>query len=282
MQATVILAFYNDLPRLQLVLGALQAQYTGQFEVVIADDGSKPEVVQALKHLKVNYQFDVSYLWHADNGFRKTIILNQAVMSAKNEWLIFVDADCVPQTHFVDDHLRQAKRGICLTGRRIDLPADCVDAIDCSAPEQIFYRNWARLLAWSFQRKARNIEKGVRLPPLLANRLSGRPWGVIGCNFSVHRDDLIAINGFDERHSVAWGAEDSDLERRLRRAGLDVRGLRYQATMVHLDASYSKRQQEGLTRDQLGLFEQVKAENRTWTPHGIIKEDRSDPILYAS
>lgn len=44
-QATVILAFYNDVPLLRWALRALTTQYRGQFEVLIADDGSNSEAV---------------------------------------------------------------------------------------------------------------------------------------------------------------------------------------------------------------------------------------------
>lgn len=38
---SVIIAFYNDVQLLKLVLVSLKNQYRGQFEVIIADDGSK-------------------------------------------------------------------------------------------------------------------------------------------------------------------------------------------------------------------------------------------------
>lgn len=279
--ASVILSFYNDLPVLKLALDALAAQHVGQFEVLIADDGSGPEVVSTLKQLLPQYPFKATHLWHADEGFRKTIILNRAVMQAQSECLIFVDADCVPQQHFVDDHLRHAGPGICQTGRRIDLFRNAIHELDCTMPAQLLSRNWAKLLRWSLQGKARNLEKGLRLPTGLATRISGRAWGVLGCNFSVNRDDFVQINGFDERFSVTWGAEDSDPERRLLKAGVQLRSLRYQATMVHFDGSYFKRRGGQSIRPANDHYATVKAEGRIWTAYGIVKVDRPDPVLYS-
>lgn len=285
LEASVIVSFYNDLPLLQLVLMALAKQHTGQFEVLIADDGSKPEVRQALDQALPNYPYPIKHLWHPDEGFRKTVALNRAVLAAKAPCLIFIDADCVPQAHFVDDHIRHARPGVFQTGRRVDVHRDTLHTLDCTEPTRLVQRNWVKLLQWTLQRHARNLEKGWRLPPALANKItnqiSGRAWGVIGCNFSCDRDDLLAINGFDERYAVSWGAEDSDVERRLLKAGVCSRSLRYQATMVHFDASYAKRKSDqGLERDLDDHFNHVKAENRVWTPYGIIKEDRPDPVLY--
>lgn len=279
-RASVIFSFYNDLPVLRLALDALAAQYEGQFEVLIADDGSKPEVVNALTQVLPGYPFKAFHLWHEDQGFRKTVILNRAVMQAQTECLIFVDADCVPQAHFVDDHLRHARPGICQTGRRVDVFHEATTELDCSEPAQLLSRNWLTFLRWSWQGKARNIEKGVRLPATLANRLGGRNWGALGCNFSVNRRDFLSINGFDERFSVAWGAEDSDPERRLLKAGVKLRSLRYQAIMIHFDVSYFKRRGGRPIRESNDHYETVKAENRIWTPHGIVKEDRADSLLY--
>jgi len=59
-----------------------------------------------------------------------------------------------------------------------------------------------------------------------------------------------------------------------------MRSLRYQATLFHVDVSYFKRRDGQLIRDVNDYYSTVKAENRIWTPHGIVKEDRSDPRLY--
>ena len=281
-KASVILAFYNDLPLLRAVLDALQSQYTGQFEVLIADDGSRPEVVKALKALLASYSFESQHLWHPDGGFRKTVIMNQAVLAANTDYLIFMDADCVPQLHFVNDHLRHLKPGLCQAGRRIDAFYEGLEKIANTAPAQLFGKHWLRFFVWAAQGKARNVEKGIRLPHALAKRLpQGRVWSLVGCNFSVCKQDLLAINGFDERADVQWGAEDSDIDRRLLKAGVRMVNLRYQATMIHFDSAYFKRDTvQAPDPSRVSVFEQAQAENRTWTRYGIIKEDRPDPVLY--
>jgi GT2 family glycosyltransferase len=210
--------------------------------------------------------------------------LNQAASVAKTNHLIFIDADCVPQLHFVNDHLRNLKPGLCQAGRRIDAFYDGLNKLGKNTPTQFFSKNSLRFLKWAAQGNARNVEKGIRLPYVLATLLpKGRPWSLVGCNFSVCKSDFLAINGFDERADVQWGAEDSDIDRRLLKAGVRMINLRYQATMIHFDSSYFKRVNVSTSRiGQLKIFEQVQAENHTWTPHGILKEDRPDPVLYRS
>lgn len=281
-KASIIIAFYNDLPLLQKVLDALQKQYTGQFEVLIADDGSKTAITAKLKAILAQYTFSSQHLWHPDNGFRKPVIMNRAVLAAQYDYLIFMDADCVPQQHFVNDHLRNIEPGLCQAGRRVDAFHEGLALLDDTPPCLLFRKHWARFLIWAAQGKARNVEKGIRVPYTIAKMLPrGRPWSLVGCNFSVCKQDLLAINGFDERADVQWGAEDSDIDRRLRKAGVGIVNLRYQASMIHFDSSYFKREKMKTSNSNgLGIFQHAQAENRTWTRHGIIKEDRPDPVLY--
>lgn len=276
-KASIILAFYNDIALLKLVLSSLQKQYKGQFEVLIADDGSTEESVLLARQLLSECRFQSHYLWHADEGFRKTAVMNRAVVRAKGELLIFIDADCVPQDKFVDDHLSASTPGFCLAGRRIDCFREAINQMDCTHPEAIVRKNAFRLFCWSLSSKAKNVEKGLRLPSLFARRLSTRRWGLVGCNFSVWKSDIMAVNGFDERNNIPWGAEDSDIERRLFILGVRVKDLRYQATMIHFDASFFKRK-EGVSNSQrIGhlFFKQVALNESSWTAFGIEKSESS-------
>lgn len=281
-KASVIAAFYNDIDILLLLMRALDEQAQDSFELIIADDGSRPEIVDALRQAQRSVRYPVRHVWHPDRGFLKTVILNEAVRQARGETLIFVDADCVVQSDFVSDHLRNARPGVMQTGRRVDVFRDAHRVLDCSRPSRIVSRNFVRLLIWTLRAKARNLEKGVRLPVWIRDVLPGRVWGVLGCNFSVNRQDLIAVNGFDERHGVQWGAEDSDVERRLKKIGVRVLSLRFAAIMIHFDGQYFKRGPSEDARQRWKLYQQAEKENRTWTPHGLIKEDRPDASVTRS
>ncbi|MFO7747863.1 MAG: glycosyltransferase [Orrella sp.] len=278
-QATVILAFYNDVPLLRWTLRALTTQYRGQFEVLIADDGSNSEAVSQVKQLLDDCPFPSKHLWHEDAGFRKTIIMNRAVLQAQGEILIFVDADCVPQAHFIDDHLLASQSGFCSAGRRVDCFREAINELDDTKPESVMSQHAARFLLWSMTSKARNIEKGLRLPTRLAHKFTTHRWGIVGCNFSIQKTDLLSINGFDERHTVPWGAEDSDLQRRLLKAGIKIKDLRYQATAIHFDSSYFHRKASSSDTESKGLshYDRAALEDRAWTPFGILKKDRPDP-----
>jgi predicted glycosyltransferase involved in capsule biosynthesis len=65
-------------------------------------------------------------------------------------------------------------------------------------------------------------------------RMPARRWeGVMTCNLSAWRSDLMKINGFDEAYS-GWGLEDSDLVIRLLHAGIYHKSARFAAPVLHL------------------------------------------------
>jgi glycosyltransferase involved in cell wall biosynthesis len=274
--ATVVIAVYNDWQTLECILQSLKTQWHHQFDVAIADDGSKTAFVEHVTRAQQHgYPFKISHYWQVDDGFGKTIVLNQAVAHTQAPYLIFIDGDCVPQTGFVDDHLRLARPGQCLTGRRIDLPHTALSKLDMRHPESIFSRNRARLAYMSLIKRARNIEKGFRVAWSELNLFSHKDRGIIGCNFSLYRQDLLAINGFDERFRAQWGAEDSDVDRRLRMRGIKVRSLFMCATMVHFDLSYDKRALWAINPPNANMpkyYDSVAAEGQSYTNFGIIKK----------
>lgn len=273
MKASLILAFYNDIELLRVVLAALNAEHHIEFEVVIADDGSSQEVVAQVQALLDKYRFPVKHIWQPDQGFGKAIVLNKAVVAAGGETLIFVDADCVPQASFVSDHLRHAATGVCLVGRRVNVFRDALYELDCRAAHRIVSNNLPKLLWWSVNRRVTHLERGLRLPESVVGWLSKKHWGIVGCNFSVAKTDLIAINGFDERHNFPWGAEDSDLQRRLHLSGIKLKSLVQRACLIHFDGSFFNRKggQSEYDLERLRAYQAVASENNRWTPYGIVR-----------
>jgi len=272
-KVTVIAAFYNDVELLRLLLDALEAKKTEQLEVIIADDGSSEESVNQVNLLKENYSFPVMHLWQPDAGFNKTIILNKAVVRASGDVLIFIDADCIPQGSFINDHLKCSNSNVCLVGRRVNVFRDAVKTLNCREPDKIIANNFLTLFWWSLTGRTNHLERGIRLPSLLNAFLKKESWGIVGCNFSLQRRDLLAINGFDERHGVQWGAEDSDLQRRLQLYGVKLKSLAQQACQIHFDTAFFKRKNKGhdAAAPEQDYLKLAARENQYFTPYGIVK-----------
>ena len=102
---SVIVSTYNRPDTLALVLEGLRRQTVPAHEVIVADDGSGPGTRAMLQAWTASHPgFPLRHLWHPDDGFRKTIILNEAVLASTGDYLVFTDGDCVPDRRFVEDH----------------------------------------------------------------------------------------------------------------------------------------------------------------------------------
>tara|TARA_R110001583_G_scaffold9945_5_gene46333 strand:+ start:11146 stop:11976 length:831 start_codon:yes stop_codon:yes gene_type:complete len=267
-KASIIIAFYNNIQALTLVFSALEKQTENNFEVIIADDGSNDETLQAFSELSKKSKLNILHVWQPDSGFRKNRCLNKAIQASQSDYLIFIDGDCIPQSHFIEDHLSEAQQGICLNGRRADLSDKMTQLLRQSeSPAQFIAENRYKLLYDYLLGNGKNIEKGFRIThPKLRKIIQKKNKGLVGCNFSLFKKDLLKVNGFDERYEAPGIGEDSDIDFRLCVEGIIIKPLFYKATQVHL---YHKI----LPRSDVNeaLFQQVKNEKKAWTDFGIIK-----------
>ena len=96
-EVSVIVAGYNQAPGIGLVLAALGASTPEGLEVVIADDGSDPRLVDRLADEIESAPFPVRWCWQEDRGFRKSRSLDRAVMMTRSPLLVFLDGGRIPQ-----------------------------------------------------------------------------------------------------------------------------------------------------------------------------------------
>ena len=87
-----------------------------------------------------------------------------------------------------------------------------------------------------------------------------------GHNASVWRDDLIRVNGFDER--LEYGGLDRELGERLENAGVRGVQLRHRALVVHLDHPRGYRRTEAMARNR-AIRDEVAAGRIARTPAGL-------------
>lgn len=115
-QISVIVATYNWPAALELCLQSLKNQSFRDFEILIADDGSKEETRELIQKCIEEFPVKISHLWHEDMGCRKTIIGNQAIQTSTGKYLVFLDGDCIVQPDFLERHLSLAQKVIWLLG----------------------------------------------------------------------------------------------------------------------------------------------------------------------
>jgi glycosyltransferase involved in cell wall biosynthesis len=85
----VIISTYNNPAWLEKTLWGYMCQLRAADEIIIADDGSKPEARNMV--MRYENKLPIKYVWHEDKGFRKTKILNEALKVAESDYLIFTD-----------------------------------------------------------------------------------------------------------------------------------------------------------------------------------------------
>ena len=87
-----------------------------------------------------------------------------------------------------------------------------------------------------------------------------------GHNASGWKNDIIGVNGFDER--IRGGGEDLELGDRLKHAGIKARRIRYSAVCVHL--SHESGFNDGLVSDiAREIQNQTRQNNSRYTEYGI-------------
>lgn len=269
-KTSLILAFYNRIDYLKLVLAGLERQTFTDFEVIIADDGSNSEVVNEIENLSRELPFPVTHLWQEDKGFRKNKILNRAISSAKSDYLIFIDADCVPHSEFVNEHYHAKQDKYCFTGRRVNLSEKITGMLTSKKIKSGFLENnFLLLIDDGLFGRSYDVEKGMYFTgKFLRNVLNKKKRGLLGCNFSIHKSDFLDINGFDERYVAPSIGEDSDVEYRLDLKGVGIKSLNNIAVQYHL---YHKLQDR--PAENLALFEEVKKNGNFFTPYGLKKDN---------
>lgn len=269
--ATIIFSTYNQPEWLRKTLLGFAAQDRTDFEVVVADDGSRDDTRALIDTLRSRLPYELQHVWQPDDGFRKCEILNAAIRASRADYLVFTDGDCIPRGDFVASHLRLRQPGRFLSGGYFKLPMATSTAIqpDDIASGRCFELAWLRRHGVPFQ--ARNLKLWARdgIATVLDRMSTARPsWN--GHNSSGWKADLVKVNGFDER--MGYGGEDRDIGERLENIGVRGLRIRYRAIALHLD--HPRGYADPAARE---LNERILAETcgkrLGWTEHGLQRRE---------
>lgn len=273
---SVIIAAYNNFKWLNLCLEGLRLQTVKGFEIIVADDGSNADTVKQLhNYMDTHPQMDIKHVWHEDDGWRKNICLNKAVMKSRGEYLLFMDADCIPAPDWLSDHLKLRRPHTIIAGRRITFAPYLSKKIES---RNTLTANWWHMLQWEvlarwykFPKRSRH-GRVFRFPIIgghgMLERYSGN---LIGCNMGLWRNDLLEVNGFDERYLAAGLGEDIDLCVRMQATGCKVIKIPHQARMAHRHHQSNIYSSAPHRSDNLALLEENRTNHVTFTPFGIRK-----------
>jgi glycosyltransferase involved in cell wall biosynthesis len=232
---TLVIAVYNNAAALRYIFAALSRQSFTSFEVIVADDGSGRHIADVVNDAKKLYPFRIRHLWHADKGWRKNTMLNYAISEAASDYMVFIDGDCIPGTHFLQDHFEQRESGKILLGRRVEHGKRwakwlTMDAVLSGVYERYSFADLVDGLTGSSVR----LEHGIRITSPLLRSFVEKNSGMLGSNFSTYRQHLVDVNGFDEEYDGPGFGEDTDIFFRLDLNGITGKSLRNLAVQYHL------------------------------------------------
>jgi glycosyltransferase involved in cell wall biosynthesis len=230
---SVIVTTYNWPEALQLCLDSLFAQTDRHFEILIADDGSRPENFEKAQSYCVSAPVPIEHIHHEDRGFRAGTIRNKAVAKSHGDYLLFVDGDCLLKPDFISRHRQLAEAGHFVPGNRILLSRTFTAEV-LAKQMPIYLRRWPYFWMLRLLGRINRISALLQLPLGKLRVLQPRKWEkAMTCNLGVWKSDFIAVNGFDELFE-GWGYEDSDLVIRLIHAGVRRKEGRFAAPVLHL------------------------------------------------
>ena len=234
MTLSVIFSTYNSEEWLEKVILGFSVQTFRDFEIIIADDGSRAATKELIDRLRLEISIPILHVWQEDNGFQKSQILNKAILAATSDYLIFTDGDCIPREDFVEVHFKFREQGYFLSGGYYKLPMDISKAI---TKEDIIKQNCFNL-KWLQSQGLKSSFKNIKFTAsgFLSKVLNfatptNASWN--GHNSSGWKKDLIEVNGFNQE--MQYGGQDRELGERLFNKGLKSKQIRYSAICVHLD-----------------------------------------------
>lgn len=256
MKLSLLISTYEQPASLAKVLRGVDRQERQPDEIFITDDGSGDETRDLIEQWRREARAPVHHLWQPHDGFRKVILLNKAVVAATGDYLVFLDGDCVPHQKFLTDHEQLAERGFWVQGRR------------CYVEERFvprFEPGVTHVWRWMLVGRITGLAKGIRLPqPVIFRNKKQR--GIIGCNMAYWRQDIVAVNGFDEDCKGRGIGPDSDLGTRAYNLGRRRKFVYAHAIIYHLNHPILPR--ENLPAKQAQLAETIRT-GKIRCEHGL-------------
>ena len=232
---SIIIAVYKNIPALDLILRGLNRQSFRDFEVIIAEDNDGELMKNFIE--KTDYFFPIKHISQPDNGFQKDKALNKSVAASSSDYLVFIDGDCIPHRHFLKAHFDNREEGFALFGRRVMLSEKFTNQLFKAQSLPQNSENTEGVISSItifslFINRCKRMDCAFYLP-FLKNKIQTET-GVWGCNWSIHKKHIVAVNGFDEDYIRPGCGEDTDIEWRLFKIGIQLKKIKNKAIQYHL------------------------------------------------
>jgi len=201
-------------------------------EVLICDDGSGLQTGIVIRKWQPRFPVPLRHCWQEDDGWRVARVRNLGIRESSSDYIVFLDGDCVPERHFMEDHRKLAEAGYVMMGDRSHVREAWVSHFHPRFPTVLWFvfRNRLRKRSHAFRNPLERPEEHS-FETLTAEDLGHL---AVGCNLGVWKKNLEEVNGFNMTFS-GWGLEDVELVARLLAKGIKGRKVRRRSIVFHLD-----------------------------------------------
>lgn len=198
---TLIFGYKNrEIIRVKRCLDSLDTQRNKNFRVLFVDYGSNLQLSRSVKKLINSYRF-CQYIYVDARGWvwNRAHALNIGIRLVETPFIMTTDVDLIFSLDFINDFIEELGGNIELHSSAFSLPKN--------------FKSWEKL----------NNTHSVKFKP--------KEMTALGLVQATNTDVLHEIQGFDENYSI-WGAEDFDLNSRLKIKGYKTKWLDLYITPV--------------------------------------------------
>lgn len=256
MKTTLLITTYNWKDALEVVLESVLNQTHLPDEVIIADDGSRDDTRAIITSMQESFPVPLIHSWMPDDGFQLSRSRNKAISIASGDYILMVDGDIYLSPTFIESHKSSARKGWFIQGSRVMARSKITKKIleEKIAPNFFSCNINNRHNAISNQLISRFFSKEKN------NTIKTR-----GCNMAFWREDVLAVNGFNQDF-IGWGSEDNEFTLRMLHLGRRRLYLKFSGTCYHLHHNENSR--EMLTENRQ-ILEQTTSQKLIRCKNGI-------------
>lgn len=227
---SVIVPTFNRSKILEITLACLVNQQTNyNFEVIVADDGSKEDISLVTK--KFEDKLDIKLVRQRDYGYQLCAIRNLGLRAAKYDFVSILDCDMAPNTSWVESYMELLLQNddVALVGPRKYIDTHNLSSKEVLAnpdlisklPEVITNNNVAGKITntVSVDWRLEHFKNTENL------RLCDTPFRYFSGGNVAFAKKWLAISGEFDEEFTHWGGEDNEFGYRLYRAGCFFRAV---------------------------------------------------------
>ena len=181
---SVIIAAKDEEDNLKLFLPSILAQAYDQFEVIVINDNSTDATLEVLETLSKDHD-NLRYA-SLDSGHGKKSAITRGIELAKNDWLLFTDADCSPTSEqWISSMVSQI------------------------LPDTTIILGYSPFLkTGGFVNALARVDAFTIGVQYLTFAILGRPYMGVGRNIAYRKSLFLATGGFEKHQDMLSGDDD--------------------------------------------------------------------------